>query len=37
MFRRVAVALRGRKIKADEQVVIFNTGSGIKYLECYED
>jgi len=20
----------------NEQVVIFNTGSGIKYLECYE-
>ncbi len=24
------------KIEADERVVIFNTGSGIKYLECYE-
>ncbi len=24
------------KIDADERVVIFNTGSGIKYLECYE-
>ena len=24
------------KIKPEEQVVIFNTGSGIKYLECYE-
>jgi threonine synthase len=24
------------KVKPDEQVVIFNTGSGIKYLECYE-
>ena len=23
-------------IKIDERVVIFNTGSGIKYLECYE-
>jgi len=23
-------------IKLDEQVVVFNTGSGIKYLECYE-
>ena len=22
-------------IKVDEQVVVFNTGSGIKYLECY--
>ena len=25
------------KIDADERVVIFNTGSGIKYLECYEE
>lgn len=24
------------QIKRDEHVVIFNTGSGIKYLECYE-
>ena len=24
------------KIEPQEQVVIFNTGSGIKYLECYE-
>ncbi len=24
------------KIAPDERVVIFNTGSGIKYLECYE-
>ena len=23
-------------IAADERVIIFNTGSGIKYLECYE-
>ena len=23
-------------IRQDERVVIFNTGSGIKYLECYE-
>jgi len=23
-------------IKLDEQVVVFNTGSGVKYLECYE-
>ncbi|MEO8045255.1 MAG: threonine synthase [Spartobacteria bacterium] len=31
-------ALAGEgKIEADERVVIFNTGSGIKYLECYED
>jgi threonine synthase len=25
------------QIDRDERVVIFNTGSGIKYLECYED
>ncbi len=24
------------KIAPEERVVIFNTGSGIKYLECYE-
>ena len=24
------------RIASDERVVIFNTGSGIKYLECYE-
>jgi threonine synthase len=24
------------KISADARVVIFNTGSGIKYLDCYE-
>jgi len=23
------------QIKRDENVVIFNTGSGVKYLECY--
>ena len=23
-------------VAADERIVIFNTGSGIKYLECYE-
>ncbi len=27
--------LNDGSIKADERVVIFNTGSGIKYLECY--
>ncbi len=35
------VALRklvtAKKIGADDRVVIFNTGSGIKYLECYEE
>ena len=24
-------------VKPDERVVIFNTGSGIKYLDCYSD
>jgi threonine synthase len=24
-----------KKIDGNERVVIFNTGSGIKYLECY--
>jgi threonine synthase len=27
----------GGKIAADERVVIFNTGSGIKYLDCYDE
>src|SRR5437016_2708165 len=26
----------GRKIAREERIVIFNTGSGIKYLDCYE-
>jgi threonine synthase len=34
------VALRelcaAKKIAADGRVVVFNTGSGIKYLDCYE-
>jgi threonine synthase len=34
------VALRklraAQKIGAEERVVIFNTGSGIKYLDCYD-
>ena len=24
------------EITVDDQIVIFNTGSGIKYLECYK-
>jgi threonine synthase len=28
--------LAAGKIGPEERVVIFNTGSGIKYLECYE-
>jgi Threonine synthase len=27
----------GRKIAPEERVVIFNTGSGIKYLDCYRE
>ena len=36
LFRRLPDAGFEGKISPDEQVVIFNTGSGIKYLECYE-
>ena len=36
MFCGAAVAFGEGKIKPEERVVIFNTGSGIKYLECYE-
>jgi threonine synthase len=25
------------KIRSGERVIIFNTGSGIKYIECYQD
>jgi threonine synthase len=28
--------LRAGKIAAEDRVVIFNTGSGIKYLDCYD-
>jgi threonine synthase len=35
-FAAVKSLLRSGKIDADERVVIFNTGSGIKYLECYD-
>jgi threonine synthase len=27
---------RARKIDIGERVVIFNTGSGIKYLDCFD-
>ena len=37
MFRRALRLLSEGKIKPHEQVVIFNTGSGIKYLDCYVD
>jgi threonine synthase len=35
-FAALRILVREGKISPDEQVVIFNTGSGIKYLECYE-
>ena len=34
-FAALKLLGRGRKIASGERVVIFNTGSGIKYLECY--
>jgi threonine synthase len=34
-FAALRSLLNDGSIKADERVVIFNTGSGIKYLECY--
>src|SRR5205814_3307515 len=34
-FAALKVLGRGGKIASGERVVIFNTGSGIKYLECY--
>ena len=35
-FAALRSLIKSGKIKLDEQVVVFNTGSGIKYLECYE-
>ena len=34
-FAALRTLLRDGKIRPHEQVVIFNTGSGIKYLDCY--
>lgn len=34
-FAALKSLVRAKKISVDDQVVIFNTGSGIKYLECY--
>src|SRR5437763_2405101 len=34
-FAALRSLIKSGKIKLDEQVVVFNTGSGIKYLECY--
>jgi threonine synthase len=36
-FAAVRSLLSAGKIARDERVVIFNTGSGIKYLDCYEE
>ena len=35
-FVAVRKLVAAEKIGAEESVVIFNTGSGIKYLECYD-
>jgi len=35
-FAALRILRRSGKIGTGERVVIFNTGSGIKYLECYE-
>ncbi|MDP9004857.1 MAG: threonine synthase [Verrucomicrobiota bacterium] len=35
-FAALKSLLAAGKISAEERVVIFNTGSGIKYLDCYE-
>jgi threonine synthase len=35
-FAALKALFSSGKIARDERVVIFNTGSGIKYLECYE-
>lgn len=35
-FVALGKLLAGERIGGEERVVIFNTGSGIKYLDCYE-
>ena len=35
-FSALTLLLQAKQISPDEQVVIFNTGSGIKYLDCYD-
>ena len=35
-FAALRALVREGKISPEERVVIFNTGSGIKYLECYD-
>ena len=36
-FAAARALVRQKKIQLDDRVVIFNTGSGIKYLDCYGD
>jgi threonine synthase len=36
-FSALKSLLQSEKIRGDETIVIFNTGSGIKYLDCYEN
>ncbi|MGZ4983033.1 MAG: threonine synthase [Chthoniobacterales bacterium] len=35
-FAAAKALVRQKRIKPDDRVVIFNTGSGIKYLDCYD-
>jgi threonine synthase len=35
-FAALKSLLAAGKIASDERIVIFNTGSGIKYLDCYQ-
>jgi len=35
-FAALKSLLVAKKIVPEERIVIFNTGSGIKYLDCYE-
>jgi threonine synthase len=36
-FAALKAFLEAKQISPDEQVVVFNTGSGIKYLDCYNE
>jgi threonine synthase len=36
-FAALRTLCADRNVRSDERIVIFNTGSGIKYLECYGD
>src|SRR5207249_8989080 len=35
-FAALMSLMQAKQIAPDEQVVVFNTGSGIKYLDCYD-